>query len=92
MEYDGRTVTATHGCVCRLRCLVKQLEKGEVSVSDLKKNLEYAALVLESLYVEQTRSGHCAASSYISTVCISAFHRHSVHLSVSAQADGRSRG
>lgn len=44
-------------CVCRLRCLVKQLEKGEVSVSDLKKNLEYAALVLESLYVEQTRSG-----------------------------------
>ncbi|XP_075903522.1 dual specificity calcium/calmodulin-dependent 3',5'-cyclic nucleotide phosphodiesterase 1A isoform X2 [Nelusetta ayraudi] len=39
----------------RLRCLVKQLEKGEASVSDLKKNLEYAALVLESLYVEQTR-------------------------------------
>lgn len=35
---------------------MKQLDKGEVSVSDLKKNLEYAALVLESLYVEQTRS------------------------------------
>lgn len=35
---------------------MKQLEKGEVPVSDLKKNLEYAALVLESLYVEQTRS------------------------------------
>uniref|UniRef100_A0A8C1G4J0 Phosphodiesterase n=1 Tax=Cyprinus carpio TaxID=7962 RepID=A0A8C1G4J0_CYPCA len=32
----------------RLRCLVKQLERGEASVVDLKKNLEYAASVLES--------------------------------------------
>uniref|UniRef100_UPI0037E70F4C dual specificity calcium/calmodulin-dependent 3',5'-cyclic nucleotide phosphodiesterase 1C n=1 Tax=Semicossyphus pulcher TaxID=241346 RepID=UPI0037E70F4C len=39
----------------RLRCLVKQLERGEASVVDLKKNLEYAASVLESLYVEETR-------------------------------------
>ncbi|XP_074550081.1 dual specificity calcium/calmodulin-dependent 3',5'-cyclic nucleotide phosphodiesterase 1A [Halichoeres trimaculatus] len=39
----------------RLRCLVKQLERGEASVADLKKNLEYAASVLESLYVEETR-------------------------------------
>ncbi|XP_068437851.1 dual specificity calcium/calmodulin-dependent 3',5'-cyclic nucleotide phosphodiesterase 1C [Clinocottus analis] len=39
----------------RLRCLVKQLEKGEASVVDLKKNLEYAASVLESLYIEETR-------------------------------------
>ncbi|KAM7390872.1 hypothetical protein PAMA_008866 [Pampus argenteus] len=34
---------------CRLRCLVKQLERGVASVVDLKKNLEYAATVLESL-------------------------------------------
>ncbi|XP_055086251.1 dual specificity calcium/calmodulin-dependent 3',5'-cyclic nucleotide phosphodiesterase 1A [Periophthalmus magnuspinnatus] len=39
----------------RLRCLVKQLERGEASVVDLKKNLVFAASVLESLYVEETR-------------------------------------
>ena len=39
----------------RLRCLVKQLERGEASLVDLKKNLEYAATVLESVYVEETR-------------------------------------
>uniref|UniRef100_A0A8C6UJW2 Phosphodiesterase n=1 Tax=Neogobius melanostomus TaxID=47308 RepID=A0A8C6UJW2_9GOBI len=39
----------------RLRCLVKQLERGEASLTDLKKNLEYAATVLESVYVEETR-------------------------------------
>ncbi|XP_074478064.1 dual specificity calcium/calmodulin-dependent 3',5'-cyclic nucleotide phosphodiesterase 1A isoform X1 [Sebastes fasciatus] len=39
----------------RLRCLVKQLERGEASVVDLKKNLEYAASVLEYVYVEETR-------------------------------------
>ncbi|XP_029314105.1 LOW QUALITY PROTEIN: calcium/calmodulin-dependent 3',5'-cyclic nucleotide phosphodiesterase 1C [Cottoperca gobio] len=39
----------------RLRCLVKQLERGEASVGDLKKNLEHAASVLESLYIEETR-------------------------------------
>uniref|UniRef100_A0A8C1AFJ9 Phosphodiesterase n=1 Tax=Cyprinus carpio carpio TaxID=630221 RepID=A0A8C1AFJ9_CYPCA len=39
----------------RLRCLVKQLERGEASVVDLKKNLEYAASVLESVYIEETR-------------------------------------
>uniref|UniRef100_A0A672K6H1 Phosphodiesterase n=1 Tax=Sinocyclocheilus grahami TaxID=75366 RepID=A0A672K6H1_SINGR len=38
-----------------LRCLVKQLERGEVSLVDLKKNLEYAATVLESVYIEETR-------------------------------------
>ncbi|XP_070784033.1 dual specificity calcium/calmodulin-dependent 3',5'-cyclic nucleotide phosphodiesterase 1C-like [Enoplosus armatus] len=39
----------------RLRCLVKQLERGEASLVDLKKNLEYAASVLESLYIEENR-------------------------------------
>uniref|UniRef100_A0A3Q1FK67 Phosphodiesterase n=1 Tax=Acanthochromis polyacanthus TaxID=80966 RepID=A0A3Q1FK67_9TELE len=41
----------------RLRCLVKQLEMGEASVVELKKTLEYAASVLESLYIEETRRG-----------------------------------
>uniref|UniRef100_A0A674NQS6 Phosphodiesterase n=1 Tax=Takifugu rubripes TaxID=31033 RepID=A0A674NQS6_TAKRU len=39
----------------RCRCLVKQLERGEASLNDLKKNLEYAASVLESVYIEETR-------------------------------------
>uniref|UniRef100_A0AAZ3SXP7 Phosphodiesterase n=1 Tax=Oncorhynchus tshawytscha TaxID=74940 RepID=A0AAZ3SXP7_ONCTS len=38
-----------------LICLLKQLERGEVSLVDLKKNLEYAATVLESVYIEKTR-------------------------------------
>ncbi|TTC44341.1 Calcium/calmodulin-dependent 3',5'-cyclic nucleotide phosphodiesterase 1C [Bagarius yarrelli] len=40
--------------LARLRCLVKQLERGEASLIDLKKNLEYAASVLESVYIEET--------------------------------------
>uniref|UniRef100_A0A3Q3VWM2 Phosphodiesterase n=1 Tax=Mola mola TaxID=94237 RepID=A0A3Q3VWM2_MOLML len=40
---------------CRLRCLVKQLERGEASVVDLKTNLEYAVSVLEALYTEENR-------------------------------------
>ncbi|XP_061442888.1 dual specificity calcium/calmodulin-dependent 3',5'-cyclic nucleotide phosphodiesterase 1C isoform X4 [Rhineura floridana] len=39
----------------RLRSLIKQLERGEASVVDLKKNLEYAATVLESVYIDETR-------------------------------------
>ncbi|XP_040911179.1 calcium/calmodulin-dependent 3',5'-cyclic nucleotide phosphodiesterase 1A isoform X2 [Toxotes jaculatrix] len=46
---------ATEKMAIRLRCLVKQLERGEASLTDLKKNLEYAASVLESVYIEETR-------------------------------------
>ncbi|XP_015251372.1 calcium/calmodulin-dependent 3',5'-cyclic nucleotide phosphodiesterase 1A isoform X3 [Cyprinodon tularosa] len=46
---------ATERTAIRLRCLVKQLERGEASLADLKKNLEYAASVLESVYIEETR-------------------------------------
>ncbi|XP_072323472.1 dual specificity calcium/calmodulin-dependent 3',5'-cyclic nucleotide phosphodiesterase 1A isoform X2 [Scyliorhinus torazame] len=38
-----------------LRSLVKQLERGEASVKELKKNLEHAATVLETVYNEETR-------------------------------------
>nr|XP_009674617.1 PREDICTED: calcium/calmodulin-dependent 3',5'-cyclic nucleotide phosphodiesterase 1A isoform X2 [Struthio camelus australis] len=38
-----------------LRCLVKQLEKGDINVADLKKNIEYAASVLEAVYIDETR-------------------------------------
>ncbi|XP_048050469.1 calcium/calmodulin-dependent 3',5'-cyclic nucleotide phosphodiesterase 1A isoform X4 [Megalobrama amblycephala] len=39
----------------RLRCLVKQLDKGEVNVVDLRKNIDYAASVLEAVYIDETR-------------------------------------
>ncbi|XP_030877308.1 calcium/calmodulin-dependent 3',5'-cyclic nucleotide phosphodiesterase 1C-like [Leptonychotes weddellii] len=45
----------------RLRSLVKQLERGEASVVDLKKNLEYAATVLESVYIDETSLSPCPA-------------------------------
>ncbi|XP_061586873.1 dual specificity calcium/calmodulin-dependent 3',5'-cyclic nucleotide phosphodiesterase 1A-like, partial [Cololabis saira] len=41
----------------RLRCMVQQLEKGKVSVVQLKKNLELAAALLESLCSEETEQG-----------------------------------
>nr|XP_040025948.1 calcium/calmodulin-dependent 3',5'-cyclic nucleotide phosphodiesterase 1C-like isoform X2 [Gasterosteus aculeatus aculeatus] len=37
----------------RSRCLVKQLERGEASVVELKRNLDYAASVLEALCIEE---------------------------------------
>uniref|UniRef100_G3PSX4 Phosphodiesterase n=1 Tax=Gasterosteus aculeatus aculeatus TaxID=481459 RepID=G3PSX4_GASAC len=36
-------------------CLVKQLERGEASVVELKRNLDYAASVLEALCIEEAR-------------------------------------
>uniref|UniRef100_A0A673W8U5 Phosphodiesterase n=1 Tax=Salmo trutta TaxID=8032 RepID=A0A673W8U5_SALTR len=44
-----------HLALYRLRCLVKQLDKGEVNVVDLRKNIEYAASVLEAVYIDETR-------------------------------------
>ncbi|XP_050976094.1 dual specificity calcium/calmodulin-dependent 3',5'-cyclic nucleotide phosphodiesterase 1A isoform X2 [Labeo rohita] len=44
-----------HRPIFRLRCLVKQLDKGEVNVVDLRKNIEYAASVLEAVYIDETR-------------------------------------
>ncbi|XP_027562840.1 calcium/calmodulin-dependent 3',5'-cyclic nucleotide phosphodiesterase 1B-like, partial [Neopelma chrysocephalum] len=47
------------GSVCalppRLRYLVKQLDSGEVNVEELKRNLEYAASLLEAVYIDETR-------------------------------------
>ncbi|NXK20520.1 PDE1B phosphodiesterase, partial [Arenaria interpres] len=35
--------------------MVKQLETGEVNVEELKRNLEYAASLLEAVYIDETR-------------------------------------
>ncbi|KTG47549.1 hypothetical protein cypCar_00029425 [Cyprinus carpio] len=56
----------------RLRCLVKQLDKGEVNVVDLRKNIEYAASVLEAVYIDETRmyrrTSNMAGLTYSSSV------------------------
>ncbi|KAK2108731.1 Dual specificity calcium/calmodulin-dependent 3',5'-cyclic nucleotide phosphodiesterase 1A [Saguinus oedipus] len=36
--------------------IMKQLERGDVNVIDLKKNIEYAASVLEAVYIDETRT------------------------------------
>uniref|UniRef100_A0A3B4V1Q8 Phosphodiesterase n=1 Tax=Seriola dumerili TaxID=41447 RepID=A0A3B4V1Q8_SERDU len=54
-KFSGDADVGVVAMCCRLRCLVKQLERGEASVVDLKKNLEYAASFLENLYIEETR-------------------------------------
>ncbi|KAJ8259522.1 hypothetical protein GJAV_G00170290 [Gymnothorax javanicus] len=41
--------------ICRLRCLLKQLEERDVDFEELKKNLEYTASLLEAVYVDETR-------------------------------------
>lgn len=35
--------------------MLHQLNGGHISVDDLKKNLEYAALLLETAYMDETR-------------------------------------
>ncbi|MFH4975533.1 hypothetical protein AB6A40_002242 [Gnathostoma spinigerum] len=40
---------------CRLRYILHQLNSGQLPLCDLKRNLEYAALALESAYVDETR-------------------------------------
>lgn len=39
----------------RLRSLLNKLENGDVNTSELIKNLSYAAQVLETTYVDETR-------------------------------------
>ena len=46
-----------HSLICfRLRHIVKKLQKDDISKEDLIKNLEYAASVLETVYIDETRS------------------------------------
>lgn len=39
----------------RLRYILHQLNRGELPIEDLKRNIEYAALVLETAYMDETR-------------------------------------
>ncbi|XP_064646954.1 dual specificity calcium/calmodulin-dependent 3',5'-cyclic nucleotide phosphodiesterase 1A-like isoform X7 [Lineus longissimus] len=51
------TPEASHVCSIRLRCILKRLQKDDISKEDLIKNLEYAASVLETVYIDETREG-----------------------------------
>ncbi|XP_061164406.1 dual specificity calcium/calmodulin-dependent 3',5'-cyclic nucleotide phosphodiesterase 1A-like isoform X4 [Saccostrea echinata] len=50
------TPEASHVCSIRLRNILRRVQNGEVSKEDLYKNLEYAASVLESVYIDETRT------------------------------------
>ncbi|VDD92269.1 unnamed protein product [Enterobius vermicularis] len=40
---------------CRLRYILHQLNSGRIPLEDLKQNIEYAAMLLETTYMEDTR-------------------------------------
>lgn len=41
--------------VRRLRCLLRKLEHGEISAELLQRNLQYAARVLEAVFIDETK-------------------------------------
>ncbi|XP_041373982.1 calcium/calmodulin-dependent 3',5'-cyclic nucleotide phosphodiesterase 1A-like isoform X2 [Gigantopelta aegis] len=49
------TPEASHCCSVRLRQILRRIEKEEISKEDMKNNLEYAASLLENLYIDETR-------------------------------------
>ncbi|KAG8278233.1 Calcium/calmodulin-dependent 3',5'-cyclic nucleotide phosphodiesterase 1C [Homalodisca vitripennis] len=51
------TPDACDKAAARLRCLLKQLERGEISADVLQKNLQYAARVLEAVFIDETKRG-----------------------------------
>lgn len=61
-------------CVFRLRYILHQLNRGELPLEDLKRNIEYAALVLETAYMDETRFNSTFPISVFSTV-VASFRR-----------------
>ncbi|KAL8565532.1 hypothetical protein ACOMHN_049508 [Nucella lapillus] len=53
------TTEATHMCSVRLRMIARRLEKDDITKKDLKRNLEYAASVLETVYIDETSTHEC---------------------------------
>ena len=58
----------------RLRYILHQLNSGQLPLDDLKKNIEYAALVLETAYMDETRlvkcfDFTCKTDIYFSRIC-----------------------
>ncbi|XP_024937454.1 calcium/calmodulin-dependent 3',5'-cyclic nucleotide phosphodiesterase 1 isoform X1 [Cephus cinctus] len=61
------TPDACDKAALRLRCLLRQLQRGEISAELLQRNLHYAARVLEAVFIDETKvsSGgpECSRSS-----------------------------
>ncbi|RZF34677.1 hypothetical protein LSTR_LSTR002759 [Laodelphax striatellus] len=55
------TPDACDKAALRLRCLLKQLRGGEISADVLQKNLEYAAKVLEAVFIDETKESRVSA-------------------------------
>ncbi|XP_046826158.1 calcium/calmodulin-dependent 3',5'-cyclic nucleotide phosphodiesterase 1-like isoform X5 [Vespa crabro] len=49
------TPDACDKAALRLRCLLKQLQHGEISAELLQRNLHYAARVLETVFIDETK-------------------------------------
>ncbi|XP_049829380.1 dual specificity calcium/calmodulin-dependent 3',5'-cyclic nucleotide phosphodiesterase 1-like isoform X1 [Schistocerca gregaria] len=49
------TPDACDKAALRLRCLLRQLQRGEISAEILQKNLHYAARVLEAVFIDETK-------------------------------------
>ncbi|XP_025992316.1 calcium/calmodulin-dependent 3',5'-cyclic nucleotide phosphodiesterase 1 isoform X5 [Solenopsis invicta] len=61
------TPDACDKAALRLRCLLRQLQHGEISADLLQRNLHYAARVLEAVFIDETKvssgGNECARSS-----------------------------
>ncbi|KAL6428409.1 hypothetical protein ACFW04_008589 [Cataglyphis niger] len=61
------TPDACDKAALRLRCLLRQLQHGEISAELLQRNLHYAARVLEAVFIDETKvssgGNECARSS-----------------------------
>ncbi|XP_011647415.1 calcium/calmodulin-dependent 3',5'-cyclic nucleotide phosphodiesterase 1-like isoform X3 [Pogonomyrmex barbatus] len=61
------TPDACDKAALRLRCLLRQLQHGEISAELLQRNLLYAARVLEAVFIDETKvssgGNECARSS-----------------------------
>ncbi|XP_036145623.1 L-type lectin-domain containing receptor kinase S.7-like isoform X3 [Monomorium pharaonis] len=61
------TPDACDKAALRLRCLLRQLQHGEISAELLQRNLHYAARVLEAVFIDETKvssgENECARSS-----------------------------
>ncbi|KPJ07574.1 Calcium/calmodulin-dependent 3',5'-cyclic nucleotide phosphodiesterase 1C [Papilio machaon] len=52
------TPDACDKAALRLRYLLRQLNRGEIPAETLQKNLQYAAKVLEAVYIDETKSSN----------------------------------
>ncbi|XP_041979582.1 calcium/calmodulin-dependent 3',5'-cyclic nucleotide phosphodiesterase 1-like isoform X2 [Aricia agestis] len=63
------TPDACDKAALRLRYLLRQLNRGEIPAETLQKNLQYAAKVLEAVYIDETKPGVPRQQSAPSLVC-----------------------